>query len=302
MSAAGRGREAATALRVAAPAKLNLYLHILGRRGDGYHLIDSLVAFASVHDTLAVEAADELTLSLEGPFAAALAAEPDNLVLRAARLLAREAGVAPRAKLRLIKRLPLASGIGGGSADAAAALKALRRLWGLSLPDGELARIALALGADLPVCLEGRSAFVGGVGEALAPAPALPEAGLLLVNPGVALATPAVYRARAGAFSLPARFADRPQDARGLAALLAPRRNDLTDAASSLCPAIGEVLAALADARGCRLARMSGSGATCFGLFDDGAAARRAARALVRPGWWLAPGRLVADARTLAAD
>lgn len=299
MSAAGRGRAVATALRVAAPAKLNLYLHILGRRADGYHLIDSLVAFASVHDSLAVEAADELTLSLEGPFAAALGAEPDNLVLRAARLLAREAGVAPRAKLRLIKRLPLASGIGGGSADAAAALNALRHLWGLSLSREELARLALALGADLPACLEGRSAFLGGIGDELASAPALPEAGLLLVNPGIPLATPAVYGALAGAFSRPARFAERPRDARGLAALLVARRNDLTDAASSLCPAVGEVLAALADARGCCLARMSGSGATCFGLFDDEAAAQRAAAALMRPGWWVAPGRLVADARTL---
>ena len=299
MSVAARGRAAAEVLRVAAPAKLNLYLHILGRRADGYHLIDSLVAFASIHDTLVVEAADALALSLEGPFGPALAAERDNLVLRAARLLARETGAAPRAKLRLIKRLPLASGIGGGSADAAAALKALRRLWRLSLSDSELARIALALGADLPACLEGRSAFVGGIGEALATAPALPEAGTLLVNPGVALATPAVYAARAGAFSRPARFGDRPRDARGLAALLATRRNDLTAAATSLCPAIGEVLAALSNVPGCRLVRMSGSGATCFGLFDDEAGARRGAKALARPGWWTASGRLVADAAAL---
>lgn len=299
MSAAERGSEAATALRVAAPAKLNLYLHIVGRRADGHHLIDSLVAFASVHDTLEVEGGDELALSLAGPFAAALAAEPDNLVLRAARLLAREAGAAPRARLRLTKRLPLASGIGGGSADAAAALRALQRLWQLSLSEGHLARIALALGADLPACLEGRSAFAGGIGEEIAPAPVLPETGLLLVNPGVALPTPAVYRARAGAFSPPARFAEPPRDARGLAALLEERRNDLTDAALSLCPAIGTVLEALAAAPGCRLARMSGSGATCFGLFDDVGVARRAAKALTRPGWWLAPGQLVADARTL---
>lgn len=238
-------------------------------------------------------------LSLEGPFAPDLAAEPDNLVLRAARLLARKAGVAAGAKLRLVKRLPIASGIGGGSADAAAALKALLRLWRLSLSREELARIALALGADLPACLEGRSAFLGGIGEELAPAPALPEIALVLVNPGIALSTPAVYGAREGAFSQAARFTELPRDARGLAALLAARRNDLTEAAESLCPAIGEVLHALAAASGCRLARMSGSGATCFGLFDDEAAARHAAAALMRPGWWVAPGRLIADARTL---
>lgn len=287
-------------IRVAAPAKLNLYLHVVGRRVDGYHLLDSLVAFASVHDTVAVEPAEKLTLGLDGPAAATLGQEGDNLALRAARVLASEAGIEPKAVIRLTKRLPVASGLGGGSADAAAVLKALARLWDLPLDEEALRRISLRLGADVPMCVAGRAAFVGGIGEELSPAPSLPAVGLLLVNPGIAVSTPAVFRARMGAFSAPDRFDESPKDAATLAALLATRRNDLTAAAREICPAIGEVLAALEGSPGCRLARMSGSGGTCFGLFDDETAARHAAPALRRPGWWVERGRLIADASTLA--
>ncbi|HLI12924.1 MAG TPA: 4-(cytidine 5'-diphospho)-2-C-methyl-D-erythritol kinase [Alphaproteobacteria bacterium] len=290
----------------AAPAKLNLYLHVTGRRADGYHLLDSLVAFASIHDTVAVTAGEGLALALEGPFASALAKEPDNLVLRAARRLAAEAKIPARAAITLIKRLPVASGIGGGSADAAAALRLLAELWQVSLAKEELHRLALALGADLPMCLNGRSAFVGGIGEELAPAPPLPAVGLLLVNPGIAVPTPKVFQARAalaaGGFSAAARFDEAPGDAAALAALLGARRNDLTEGACALCPEIREVLATLSATSGCRLARMSGSGATCFGLFDDEAAAHQAAVRLRRPGWWVAPGHLVNDAAALKAD
>jgi 4-diphosphocytidyl-2-C-methyl-D-erythritol kinase len=286
---------------VAAPAKLNLYLHVIGRRPDGYHLLDSLVAFASAHDTVIVAPADTLELALEGPFGTALAAEADNLVLRAARLLADEAGRQPAASITLVKRLPLASGIGGGSADAAATLRALARLWGLTLDETTLMALALRLGADVPMCVAGHAAFAGGIGELLSPAPALPAAGLLLVNPGAPLSTPAVFRARTGPFSTAGRFAEAPRDVAALAALLAARGNDLTAAACALCPVIAEVLEALAGTPGCRLARMSGSGATCFGLFDDEATAAAAARIVARDGWWTAPGRLVADSGTLAA-
>lgn len=288
------------ALRVAAAAKLNLYLHVLGRRADGYHLLDSLIAFASVHDTVEAEPAAALSLALRGPFAAALAGESDNLVLRAARLLEERRGSAGGAALTLTKRLPPASGIGGGSADAAATLRALMRLWRLEVATPELMAMGLALGADVPACLLGHAAFAGGIGEALVPAPMLPEAALLLVNPGIALSTQAVFRAREGAFSEAARFAERPRDAAALAALLSTRRNDLGTAAEQLCPAIAEVLAALASAPGCLLARMSGSGATCFGLFAEAGAAAQAARALSRPGWWVAPATLVNDAAVLA--
>jgi 4-diphosphocytidyl-2-C-methyl-D-erythritol kinase len=289
--------------RAAAPAKVNLYLHVVGRRADGYHLLDSLVAFADVHDTVVALEDDKLRLAVSGPFGAALAAEADNLVLRAARGLAALGGVKPQAKLRLVKRLPVASGIGGGSSDAAAALRALSALWGLRPAADELHRMALGLGADVPVCLGGRAVHMAGIGEVLKSAPRLPPAGIVLVNPGLPLATPPVFKARQGPFSaadpLPRGAI---ADARELAALLASRRNDLEAPARTLLPAIGEVLAALAAAPGCLLARMSGSGATCFGLFADAIGATVAAAALARahPGWWAAPGRLVDDIAKVA--
>ncbi len=279
----------ADAGREAAPAKLNLYLRVVGRRDDGYHLLDSLVVFAGIADTLHVAPSEELSLHVTGPFAAALAGEADNLVLRAARLLAEAAGVRPGGRLTLEKHLPVASGIGGGSADAAAALRLLARHWGLdaALP----ATLAVRLGADVPACLGGRPSRVGGIGEVLSPAPALPPFGLVLVNPGVAVATPSVFRARRGGVSAPASLPAGWADAAALAAGLAPLGNDLQDAAIALCPPIADVLARLERWPGCLLARMSGSGATCFGLFADAAAARAAAAGLAAPGrshsgWW----------------
>jgi len=274
-----------------APAKVNLFLHVTGRRADGYHLLDSLVVFGPAADSLRAAPADELSLALAGPFGARLEAEPDNLVLRAARALAAAAGIEPRAALRLEKRLPVASGIGGGSADAAAALRLLDRLWGLDLGMGRLREIGAGLGADVPVCVEARPARMGGVGEVLSPAPVLPECGLLLVNPGVALATPAVFQARSGDFSPPAALPAGWPDAAAMARDLGALRNDLEAPAVTLCPPVAEVLAALAALPGCLLARMSGSGATCFGLFTDAAAARRAAALLPR-GWWREAGGL----------
>lgn len=288
-------RAADGSLTVLAPAKINLYLHVTGRRADGYHLLDSLAAFVDVGDTLALRPAASLSLEIDGPMATSLAAEADNIVLRAARLMADWAGVPPNVAIRLTKRLPVASGIGGGSADAAAVLRGLRVLWGLEVSDGELARLGLALGADVPVCLGACAATMGGIGETLTPAPALPECWLALVNPGVALATPAVFRARTGDFSPPMPLADAPADAAALAAALALRGNDLTAPAITLAPDIAVALGDLEQAAGCLLARMSGSGATCFGLFAEGAAARAAARSIAarRPGWWTAAGHLI---------
>lgn len=298
----GQGRRPLIAdhrgIAVAAPAKLNLWLHVVGRRRDGYHLLDSLVAFADVCDTVSVAPAETLSLTVAGPFAPALsatlaAAGGENLVLRAARLLAQTAGVAPRARIRLIKALPVAAGIGGGSADAAAALRGLNRLWSLGRSDAELARLALPLGADLPVCVHRRPMLVTGIGERLAPAPPLPPAGLLLVNPGVPVATPAVFARRTGPFSPPAGVTAEDlaaaRDARDLADLLGARGNDLEHAAIALAPAIAEALARLTAAPGCLLARLSGSGATCFGLFPDKAAAAAAGNTIARgrPDWWV---------------
>ena len=286
--------DVAVTLTVAAPAKLNLYLHVVGRRADGFHLLDSLVAFTAVGDELSFTPAADLTLSIDGPFADRLAADADNLVLRAARALADAAGRDPAVAIRLIKRLPVASGIGGGSADAAATLHGLNALWNLRLPDQRLRAIALDLGADVPVCVTGAPSFFGGIGEEIALAPPLPRAHVVLVNPGTPLPTASVFRRRAATpagtqYSAPSRWTTAVPDAVTLAGLLAKRRNDLTDAAAALVPDIGDVLTRLGHVPDCLLARLSGSGATCFGLFAERGAAREAAALIAaeRPSWWV---------------
>jgi len=280
-----------------APAKLNLYLHVTGRRADGYHLLDSLVAFSDIGDRLSVAPAPRLTLDIIGPFARDLAHDDaqKNLVWRAAEALAARLGRSPDVAVTLEKNLPVASGIGGGSSDAAAALKALAAHWQASLDENALLTIAAELGADVPVCVIARPSFFGGIGDEIVPSPRLTPAPLLLVNPGIALPTAAVFRARQGAFSPPARFAAPPASIAELASLLKERRNDLTDAAIGIAPAISDVLARLAAQPGALIARMSGSGATCFALFEETAAAAAAAASLktAQPGWWVAAGKLV---------
>jgi 4-diphosphocytidyl-2-C-methyl-D-erythritol kinase len=279
-----------------AHAKVNLWLNVVGRRADGYHLLDSLVAFVDLADTLDVRPSDRLSLEIAGPQAGELASEPDNLVLKAARLLADRAGVAPRAEIRLGKHIPVAAGLGGGSADAAAALRALGDLWRVALPEEDLLDLAASLGADVPMCLAGRTALASGVGEHLQPAPALPAVSILLVNPGTALPTRDVFAARRGPFSTPlpmTRPVTRPwRDLPELAANLAQRGNDLGEAAIALCPIIAEVLAFLRGSFGARYAAMSGSGATCFALYDSPDAAQRAS-ASMPPAWWRHAGTFV---------
>ena len=269
----------------AAPAKVNLFLHVTGRRADGYHLLDSLVVFPAAGDSLSWADDPALSLALDGPEGAALAAEPDNLVLRAARLLAEAAGLPPRGRMLLAKHLPVASGIGGGSADAAAALRLLSRAWDVHLEAPALAALALRLGADVPVCMASRAARMEGVGEILGAAPALPRFGMVLANPRVGLPTPAVFRARGGGFTPRVALPPSWSDAGTMARDLGQCRNDLEAAAIGLCPAVGEVLAALRALPGCLLARMSGSGATCFALLPDAAGAAQAATRLP-DGWW----------------
>jgi 4-diphosphocytidyl-2-C-methyl-D-erythritol kinase len=282
-----------------APAKVNLYLHVTGRRDDGYHPLDSLVAFVDIGDRLRAEPAASLSLAVEGSEAADLATVgDDNLVLRAARLLAGRAGITAGAALYLEKHLPVAAGIGGGSSDAAAALLALRRLWRISLEDDALCDLGARLGADVPACLYRRAVWVGGIGERLDPAGPLPQAGILLVNPRTALPTAAVFAARRGPFGHVGRFAPMPGEASALAGALMPCRNDLTEAAIGLVPEIAAVLARLGRLPGSLLARMSGSGATCFALFANRADAEEA-RALVaaaEPRWWCAAGGFVSEA------
>jgi 4-diphosphocytidyl-2-C-methyl-D-erythritol kinase len=284
----------ARSLSELAQAKVNLYLHVVGRRADGYHLLDSLVVFPAVGDVLRASPADTLSLTLGGPFAGALVGEANNLVMRAARLLAARA--CPKragARLELEKHLPVASGLGGGSADAAATLRVLCRLWDVS---PELWDLALSLGADVPACLASRPARMAGVGECIGAAPILPPCGLVLVNPGISLPTSEVFRAYRGGFSPPAALPTAWPDLGAMTCDLAALNNDLETPAVALCPTIAEVLAALRAARGCRLARMSGSGATCFGLFANSNMARELARAVARRGWWSWAGALTPSA------
>ncbi len=269
-----------------APAKVNLFLHVTGRRADGYHFLDSLAVFPEVGDRLGYAAAADFTLALSGPFAAGLAAEQDNLALRAGRALAAAAGVRAHGRLTLEKHLPVASGIGGGSADAAAALRLLARAWGMGHGWSADGGVALALGADVPVCLASRAARMSGIGETLDDVPELPVCGMVLVNPGVSVLTPAVFRARTGPYSPPAVLAPGWADAAALADDMARASNDLEAPATLLCPAIADVLAALRAQPGCLLARMSGSGATCFALCPDPATAGLVAACVRRPGWW----------------
>ena len=277
-------------------AKVNLYLHVVGRRADGYHLLDSLAVFPGASDSVHAAPADTTTLEVHGRYGAGLGAGPGNLVLRAAQALAAVAGIEAGARLTLDKRLPVASGIGGGSADAAATLRVLIRLWDLRLSKEQIVFLARSLGADVPVCLESRPSRMQGIGEILGCAPTLPSCGMVLLNPGAAVATPEVFRARQGAFSdvppLPAAWAD----ATAMAGDLARLHNDLEAPAMALCPAIAPVLDWLRAKPGCLLARMSGSGATCFGLFASvDAAVAVAAQAPV--SWWAWGGALQGGAQ-----
>jgi 4-diphosphocytidyl-2-C-methyl-D-erythritol kinase len=281
-------------LATRAPAKINLTLHVLGRRADGYHELESLVAFSGAGDTLSLAPGEPLALQITGPTATAAGAGDDNLVLRAARHLAERVEGLTLGRFFLVKRLPVAAGIGGGSSDAAAALRLLARANGLDIDDPRLHDAAKATGADVPVCLAGRARMMRGAGETLGPLLNLPLLPAVLINPGVPVETRPVF-ARLGlqpgetvaGAAHPAIVSGAGPEA--LLAALEKGRNDLEDPACLQAPAIVDVLAVLRAARGCRLARMSGSGATCFALFSTPRAAARAAGAIRRqhPGWWV---------------
>jgi 4-diphosphocytidyl-2-C-methyl-D-erythritol kinase len=278
------------AVQETAPAKINLCLHVTGRRLDGYHLLDSLVVFADVADRVFVSPARGLSLVVAGPEGAGLQAEPDNLVLRAARAMGVE-----DAALILDKRLPVASGIGGGSADAAAALRALARLTRLPLPSEDE---VLQLGADVPVCLKGRPARMTGIGEHVRPLPPLPPLCCVLVNPRLPVPTPQVFAALQWHANPP--LPDLPSaalhTAKAFASWLAQHsRNDLVAPAREVAPILTKVQAALEETPDCLLARMSGSGGTHFGLYATPEAARTAADTLrtAHPFWWIDTGRIL---------
>ncbi len=283
-------------LAARAPAKINLTLHIEGRRPDGYHELQSLVAFAGAGDFLTFSPGGEFSLSLDGPTAVAAGEGGDNLVAKAERAFFAEWPGLRSGAFHLTKRLPVAAGIGGGSSDAAAALRLLAQANGISPENPVLFEIARKCGADVPVCLAPRGKMMSGIGEKLGPALGLPPLFAVLVNPRQPVETRAVF-AKLGlepgedySFGPHPAFSDN-MDFESFVRVLKKGRNDMEDAACVLAPIIGHVLAVLAGARGCRLARMSGSGATCFALFETCRQAGAAARAISRghPEWWVKP-------------
>ncbi len=283
-----------------APAKVNLTLRICGRRADGFHELESLVAFAPFGDRLTLWPGGSLDLKVSGPMAAGAGPLADNLVLRAARALAERIEALRLGRFALFKQLPSGAGLGGGSADAAAALRLIAKTNGLGLDDRRIHEAARATGADIPVCLDPRPRVMRGIGEILSAPLVLPKLGILIVHPGLALPTGPVFKAlglapgeqyaKAPSSSLFSEAANRD----ALLSWLASERNDLEKAAISIVPQIADVLRAIAGLAGCRLARMSGSGSACFGLFDSARAAMAAAQRLAtaHPSWWMRAGLL----------
>ncbi len=283
-------------LSVDAPAKLNLFLHVTGKRPDGFHLLQSLIVFTAHGDRLEIELSDTLQLAIDGPFARDIEAGPDdNLVMRAARAI----GGGHGARIRLHKHIPVGAGLGGGSADAAAVLRGLQALWQMPVPMDRLQRIALQLGSDVPVCLAPQPAWVDSMGERVTPALLEVPVGVLLVNPGKPLLTAEVFRRFAGPFDAPLPLDQSFTSPDALIDYLLLQRNALETAAIQCIPEIEDVLAAIAATGGCRLARMSGSGATCFGLYENRALAQAATETLKdrHPEWWCVDTELYGQAQ-----
>jgi 4-diphosphocytidyl-2-C-methyl-D-erythritol kinase len=272
-----------------APAKINLALHVLGRRADLYHELDTLAVFADFGDRVAVSAADKITLSIGGPFAGHAPPGAENLALRAALRLEQKTGFAGGAAIRLDKHLPAGAGFGGGSADAAATLLALDELWGLSLGPEGLKAIGEALGADVAMCLEGRALRARGAGERIAPLRGWPPLPLVLVWPGSPVSTAAAFGSLTSRQNPPLPDPPAAPDPVALATWLADCRNDLEEPALRLASDVVTALARLRATPGCVLARMSGSGSGCFGLYPTSAEAKAAADALRQtdPDWWV---------------
>ncbi len=281
-------------LRVLAPAKLNLFLHVTGKRKDGYHLLDSLVCFADIGDELILEAADRFEFTIEGPFSSQISNEDmsANTVVKAAHLLAAATGKDLNVKITLVKNLPSGAGIGGGSADAAATLRALQEFWSVSVPEKQLHDIALNIGSDVPVCLESKSVIMQGTGDIILPAPQLPELFALLIWPGQKTPTPDVFKNRSGAFSSNASLGLFYNDTETLIDdLTSQTRNDLELSATELFPIITDALGVLRREESCIFVRMSGSGSTVFGLFKNQEELDASANSIKfsQPNWWVQP-------------
>ncbi len=272
-----------------APAKINLTLRVLGRRADGYHDLESLVAFADLADRLTLAPSETRALDVAGPFGIASGNVSDNLVLKAVNALRDRVDGIKAGRFTLEKNIPVAAGIGGGSADAAAALRLLARLNALALDDARLMDAARAVGADVPVCLDSKARIMRGVGEQLSPVITLPRLPAVLVNPGVAVATRDVFAKLVIRSGGGPALTEMPQNFDAAIAFLKQYGNDLAAPAIECAPVIADVLAVLEATAGCRLARMSGSGATCFALFASESEASAAARAVQarHTRWWV---------------
>jgi len=275
-------------LRELAPAKINLYLHVIGKRKDGYHLLDSLIGFADLHDKLEVVPADTITVAVEGPFAPSLSAD-DNSVIKAARALQALSKVTAGAAITLHKNLPVGAGIGGGSADAAAVLRLLMRFWKIKPSPKEIHTLALSLGADVPACMRSSSLYMSGIGEVIEPGPVLSDLWIVLVHPAKPLLSAQVFKDRAGAFSQATSHPHAFLEPQAAINFLQKTRNDLQSTAAKLVPEIGDVLDALSAEKECMLARMSGSGSACFGVFSNQQQADKMQLQLSarHPGWWI---------------
>ena len=279
-------------LEATAPAKINLALHVVGRRPDGMHELDSLVAFAQFGDRISVADAACRSLQVSGPMARDVPCDKSNLVWRAAGLLGGDRG----ARIVIEKMLPNSAGIGGGSSDAATTLRLLSRLWNRPLPDSQS---TTNLGADIPVCLFGHSARMRGIGEVIEPVSHVPAFHIVLINPGISVVTSDVFSRLSEPLNAPLTQIPDTGDAYEFAGWLSAQRNDLETAAVGLAPEISDVIGCLSDQEDCALARMSGSGATCFGLFANSASVFRAAAKIKRqcPHWWVQATRLAAIGR-----
>ncbi|MCF8467673.1 MAG: 4-(cytidine 5'-diphospho)-2-C-methyl-D-erythritol kinase [Sneathiella sp.] len=278
-------------LKAIARPKVNLFLHVTGRRADGYHLLDSLVAFPDGGDEISVTPHRELTLKVVGPFSGMIGASDDNLILKAARLLQKYGATVEGAEINLEKNLPVAAGIGGGSADAAVMLQLLNGLWRLDFSPAQLAEIGSEIGADVPSCLLAKPALMSGIGEKLQEIRKFPKIHILLVNSGIMVSTGDVFKRLSIGNIATSAFDLRVESAKDLVQELRECRNDLQGPALELAPEIGDVLSAIEGQEGCQLARMSGSGGTCFGLFETAAAAEAAAQYIQtgHPDWWVLP-------------
>lgn len=280
-----------------APAKINLFLHVTGKRDDGYHTLDSLIVFGEIGDLLTARPGKGLSLHIDGPQSQILNADAaENLIIRAARAVQAHSGSVPGVEFRLTKELPVASGIGGGSSDAASAIRLLEKIWPVRYTREERDALLVDLGADVPMCYAARPALARGIGEVLTPIDMLPDMAVVLANPGIGVATGAIFKKLAG-FAPSVEGVDAADSFDGLISMLERYGNSLEAPAIECAPVIRDVITAIADLPGCGLARMSGSGATCFGLFPTQGQASAATEQLRSqyPDWWVASGRVLKE-------